>query len=85
MASAANQLESSPLPFDRVSHPATLGAAWVHVRRAAERSTSRAVRAEARRFEDDADGRLDRIAADVRASYTQSHAGAAGATDGDAM
>jgi len=24
-------------------------------------------------------------AADVRASYTQSHAGAAGATDGDAM
>jgi len=66
MASAANQLDNPPLLFERVSHPATLGAAWVHVKRSAERSASRAVRAEARRFDEDADRRLDRIAADLR-------------------
>ncbi len=65
MASAANQLPL-PLPFDRATHPAALRAAWAHVRRAASLSASRAVRAEARRFEDDADRRLDRIAAELR-------------------
>ncbi len=66
MASAANQLDSPPLLFDRVCHPATLGAAWVHVRRSASLSTSSAVRAEARRFDEDAERRLDRIAAELR-------------------
>src|SRR5690348_4756350 len=66
MASAANQLPSPPLPFERVTAPATLRAAWAHVRRAAERSSSRAVRAEARRFDEDADRLLDRIAAELR-------------------
>lgn len=66
MASAANQLSTPPLPFDRVSHPATLRAAWAHVRRAAERSASRAIRVEARRFDDDADRRIDRLAAELR-------------------
>src|SRR5690242_1043282 len=66
MASAANQLPPLPLPFERATHPAALRAAWAHVRRAAERSSSRAVRAEARRFEEDADRRLERIAAELR-------------------
>jgi RNA-directed DNA polymerase len=66
MASAANQLHLPPLPFERAIHPATLRAAWAHVRRAASLSASRTVRAEARRFEEDADRRLDRIAAELR-------------------
>jgi hypothetical protein len=66
MASAANQLPPYPLAFDRATHPATLRAAWAHVSRAAQRSSSRAVRAEARRFEEDADRRLQRIAAELR-------------------
>src|SRR5580692_2466636 len=65
MASAANQLPP-PLPFERVSQAATLRGAWAHVRRAAERSSSRAVRLEARRFEHEADQRLERIAAELR-------------------
>jgi RNA-directed DNA polymerase len=66
MASAANQI-APPLPFDRLTDPATLRAAWAHVRRAAERSTSRTVRLEARRFDDDADRRLERIAGELSA------------------
>ena len=65
MASAANQL-ATPLLFDRVACPATLLAAWVHVRRAASQSASRAVRAEAQRFGEDAERHLDRLAADLR-------------------
>ncbi len=65
MASAANQLPLF-LPFERVSQEATLRAAWLHVRRAAERSSSRAVRADAERFEHDVDRHLARIAAEIR-------------------
>jgi hypothetical protein len=67
MASAANQLPLPPFVFERATNPATLRAAWAHVRRAAERSSSRMVRAEARRFEEEADRRLERIADDLRA------------------
>ena len=63
MASAANQSETPS--FQRLTDAATLRAAWAHVRRASERSASRAVRLEARRFEDDADRRLDRLAAEL--------------------
>jgi RNA-directed DNA polymerase len=66
MASAANQLENPPT-FQRLTDASTLRAAWAHVRRDAGRSSSRAVRLEARRFEDDADRHLDRIAAELRA------------------
>jgi hypothetical protein len=64
MASAANQL-FLPTPFERATSPAALRAAWSHVRRAALLSTSRAVRAEVRRFEDDVDRRLARMAAEL--------------------
>src|SRR5277367_5189432 len=51
--------------LERVTDPAALRAAWAHVRRAASLSPSRAVRADARRFEEDADRRLARIAAEL--------------------
>jgi hypothetical protein len=66
MASADIHSTSSSL-FDRATDPAALRAAWAHVRRSAERSASRAIRADARRFDEDADRALARISADLRA------------------
>src|SRR4051812_48612281 len=66
MASAGIQL-TLPSTFDRVTDPATLRAAWAHVRRAASLSPSRLIRAEARRFEEEAADRIARIAADLAA------------------
>jgi hypothetical protein len=69
MASALPQFSLAPpssSPFDRVCDPATLAAAWDHVRRAAARSVSQAVRDEARRFEAGAEDRLACIADEIR-------------------
>src|SRR5580704_13448866 len=66
MASALPHILVVPSAFDRVCDPATLAAAWDHVRRAAARSSSNAVRDEARRFEAGAQGRIERIAAELR-------------------
>src|ERR1700733_14217636 len=71
MASAAHDPPSSSAPFERVAHPATLLAAWHHVRRAAEASRSPSIRGEARRFADDAERHLERIAAEIRADRFQ--------------
>jgi hypothetical protein len=65
MASAVHQ-DTSSSPFDRVSDVGTLHAAWEHVRRAAARSTSPAIRDEARRFEGDAERRIGRMAQELR-------------------
>lgn len=54
-------------PFDRLAELDVLRAAWGHVRRSAEVSSSAAIRLEARRFSDDADAQLERIAQDLRA------------------
>src|SRR5262245_20987877 len=67
MASASIQEQSFPSTFDRVTDPATLHAAWAHVRRAASTSPSRLVRAEARRFEEEAADRIASLAADLAA------------------
>ncbi|APR76560.1 Retron-type RNA-directed DNA polymerase [Minicystis rosea] len=61
MASAAHQSSASS-PFDRVVSAAALRAAWDHVRRSAESSASPAIRDEARRFAEDVDRRLARVA-----------------------
>jgi hypothetical protein len=67
MASAAHQITLVSSPFDRLVAPATLRAAWDHVRASAEASPSPAVRAEARRFADDASPKLARLAAELAA------------------
>jgi len=63
MASAAHQ--HPPRPFDRLVSVHTLRAAWDHVRRSAEASASPVTRGEARRFAEDADGRLARVAVEL--------------------
>ena len=67
MASAAHQLSHPGTSYDRLADPAGLRAAWDHVRRSADASASPAIRAEARRFGDDLDRRLGRLALDLQA------------------
>lgn len=69
MASASIHLQAQELSsaFDRVTDPATLTGAWAHVRRAAMTSPSRLVRAEARRFEENAPVRIAQIAEELAA------------------
>jgi hypothetical protein len=67
MASAAHQIFAPSSPFRRLLAPATLHAAWAHVRASAEASASPAIRAEARRFAEDASRRLADLAADLAA------------------
>jgi hypothetical protein len=66
MASAAPQT-LPPSPFDRLVSADALRAAWAHVRRSAAVSASPLIRAEARRFADDADAHLARLAAELAA------------------